>query len=115
MDTWDAKMRAPEGIFSFYVPTSCSTDPKVLQQFKDEGVRTVYKLHDASGWILNDFSPYEEEVLLEPVCHFQVLRAEKFDEGHEMVLSGDVENKGLHKVEGRVRPGVHMLQIAAMQ
>ena len=112
MDTWDAKMRAPEGIFSFYVPTSCSTNPKVLQQFKDEGVRTVYKLHDASGWILNDFSPYqEEEVLLEPVCHFQVLRAEKFDEGHEMVLSGDVENKGLHKVEGRVRPGVHLLQI----
>ena len=71
---WDAKMR-PGGIFSFHVPTSCSLTPAVLTRFKDvSGDRTVYIVHGAAGWVLRELSAYddEDEVLLEPVCHFQV-------------------------------------------
>ena len=108
MTTWDAKMRKG-GIFSFYVPTSFSRDPSVLKQFKGTGTRTVYKINGASGWILDDFSPYDEkEVLLEPVCHFQVETAEAYDPNHEKVKMGEAE-AGLHFVEGHVRPGVPLL------
>ncbi|MGB1602882.1 MAG: hypothetical protein ACPIOQ_59675, partial [Promethearchaeia archaeon] len=31
MDTWDAKMHAPGGIFSFFVPTSFSTKPEAVR------------------------------------------------------------------------------------
>ena len=55
---------------------------------------------------MDDFNLYEEkEVLLEPVCNFEVLEAEKFDAGHRMVLMGEIK-AGLHRVVGRVRPGV---------
>jgi len=108
MTTWDAKMRKG-GIFSFYVPTSFSRDPSVVKRFKDTGNRTVFKIHSASGWILDDFSRYDEkEVLLEPVCHFEVQMAEVYDSNHEKVRMGEAE-VGLHYVEGHVRPGVCLL------
>jgi hypothetical protein len=57
----------PGGNFSFFVPTSFSLNPAVVQRFKDEGARTVFIIHDASGWNLAAFSPYDEvEVLVEP-------------------------------------------------
>jgi len=108
MTTWDAKMRKC-GIFSFYVPTSFSRDPSVVRQFKDTGTRTVFRINLDSGWILDDFSRYDDkEVLLEPVCQFQVLTAEVYDSNHEKVKMGEVE-AGLHYVEGHVRPGVRLL------
>ena len=113
--TWDAEMRAPGGIFSFYALTSCSTQPQVLRSFKGEGARTVYILRDASGSIIKDFSDYkEDEVLLEPVCHFQVLRAEKYDESHPDVLMGEVR-EGLHKVEGRLKNEAAMAAAEELQ
>ena len=58
---------------------------------------------------MDDFNLYEEkEVLLEPVCNFEVLEAEKFDAGHRMVQMGEIK-AGLHRVVGRVRPGVELL------
>ena len=107
MSTWDAKMR-PGGIFSFQVPTSFSKNPAVLNRFKDgSGDRTVFIVHGAAGWVLSELSVYadEDEVLLEPVCNFQVMRAEKFDANHRDVQMGEVR-PGLHRVEGHVRPGV---------
>ena len=114
MTTWDAKMHAPDGIFSFFAPTSFSRDPAVLQNFKgDTDARTVYVIRGASGWILDALSSHpEEEVLLEPVCHFQVTKAEKFDQDHEKVKMGEVK-EGLHWVEGHVRPGVSLLAMDA--
>jgi hypothetical protein len=38
----------------------------------------------------------EKEVLLKPVCNFEVQKAEKFDAGHQMVLMGEIKT-GLHK------------------
>jgi len=108
MEGWDAKMRA--GIFSFFVPTSFSMDPAVVKDFKGVGDRTVFLVHGASGYMLGAFSPYpEEEILLEPICHFEVLKAEKFDATHQDVLMGEVR-EGLHRVEGRTRPGVALLE-----
>ena len=107
MSTWDAKMR-PGGIFSFQVPTSFSQNPAVLNRFKDgSGDRTVFIVHGAAGWVLSELSVYadEDEVLLEPVCNFQVMRAEKFDADHRDVQMGEAR-PGLHRVEGHVRPGV---------
>ena len=107
MSTWDAKMR-PGGIFSFQVPTSFSQNPAVLNRFKDgSGDRTVFIVHGAAGWVLSELSVYadEDEVLLEPVCNFQVMRAEKFDANHRDVQMGEAR-PGLHRVEGHVRPGV---------
>jgi hypothetical protein len=58
---------------------------------------------------MDDFNLYEEkEVLLEPVCNFEVVEAEKFDAGHRMVQMGEIK-AGLHRVVGRVRPGVELL------
>ena len=109
METWDVKMRAPDGIFSFDAPTSFSLNPAVLKGFKGEGPRTVYEVWGAAGYRMRKFSPFDEdEVLLEPVCHFQVRTAEKFDEHHRDVLMGEVR-VGLHRVEGSVRPGFEML------
>jgi hypothetical protein len=111
MPTWDAKMR-PGGIFSFHVPTSFSRDPAVLKRFKDgSGDRTVFIVHGAAGWVLRELSAYahEDEVLLEPVCNFQVMRAEKFDADHRDVKMGEVR-PGLHRVEGHARPGVALLE-----
>eukprot|EP00802_Teleaulax_amphioxeia_P009026 Tamp_09041.p1 GENE.Tamp_09041~~Tamp_09041.p1 ORF type:complete len:421 (-),score=97.06 Tamp_09041:972-2078(-) len=109
MPTWDAKMRGPDATFSFYVLTSFSRDPAVLTNFKGEGTRTVFIIHGAAGWKLKAFSPYDEdEVLLEPVCHFQVLNADKFDENHREVKMGEVK-VGLHRAEGRLRPGTELL------
>ena len=108
MDMWDDKMKVG-GIFSFFTPTSFSQDAAVVSNFKGEGPRTVFEVHDASGWIMDDFNLYEEkEVLLEPVCNFEVLEAEKFDAGHRMVQMGEIK-AGLHRVVGRVRPGVELL------
>jgi len=108
MDMWDEKMKVG-GIFSFFTPTSFSQDAAVVSNFKGEGPRTVFEVHDASGWIMDDFNLYEEkEVLLEPVCNFEVVEAEKFDAGHRMVLMGEIK-AGLHRVVGRVRPGVELL------
>jgi len=108
MDMWDEKMKVG-GIFSFFTPTSFSQDAAVVSNFKGEGPRTVFEVHDASGWIMDDFNPYDEkEVLLEPVCNFEVLEAEKFDAGHRMVQMGEIK-AGLHRVVGRVRPGVELL------
>jgi hypothetical protein len=88
--TWDTKMHEG-GIFSFYVPTSFSRDPAVVAKFKDEGPRTVFILRGAAGIILNEISPYDEkEVLLEPVCHCEVLLSEKFDVSHRDVQMGQV-------------------------
>jgi len=79
MTTWETKM-VPGGNFSFFVPTSFSLNPAVVQRFKDEGARTVFIIHDASGWNLAAFSPYDEvEVLVEPVSSYIVIKAEKFD------------------------------------
>ena len=109
MPTWDAKMREG-GMFSFHVPTSLSRNPAVLVQFKGEGARTVIILHGAAGIILNEISPFgEEEVLVEPVCHCEVLLSEKFDASHRDVQMGEVK-EGLHRVEGRVRPGIAWLE-----
>ena len=109
MRTWDAKMREG-GIFSFYVPTSFSRDPAVVAKFKDEGSRTVFILRGAAGIILDEISPYDEkEVLLEPVCHCEVLLSEKFDASHRDVQMGEVK-EGLHRVEGHVRPGIALLE-----
>jgi hypothetical protein len=109
MRTWDAKMREG-GIFSFYVPTSFSRDPAVVAKFKDEGPRTVFILRGAAGIILDEISPYDEkEVLLEPVCHCEVLLSEKFDASHRDVQMGEVK-EGLHRVEGHVRPGIGLLE-----
>ena len=111
MEGWDRKMCPPSGTFSFYVPTSFSLSAAVVRQFKSEsGSRTVFIVHGASGWNLSMLSPYEEdEVLLEPVSTFQVLKADKFDEAHPDVQMGEVK-PGLHRVEGRVRPGVSLLE-----
>ena len=71
---WDAKMR-PGGTFSLYVPTSFSQTPAVLKRFKGgSGDRTVFIVRGAAGWILSELSAYddEDEVLLEPVCYFEV-------------------------------------------
>ena len=71
---WDAKMR-PGGTFAFNVPTSFSKTPAVLKRFKDgSGDRTVFVVYGAAGWILSELSAYddEDEVLLEPVCYFEV-------------------------------------------
>lgn len=108
--TWDSRMY-PGGTFGFYAPTSFSRDPAVLKNFKDDaGVRTVFILHGASGWILDDFSGYtEKEVLVESVCFVEVIAAEKFDGSHRDVLMGEIK-QGLHRVEGRVRPGVELLE-----
>ena len=109
MKTWDSKMY-PGGSFGFYAPTSFSRDPAVLKNFKEEEVRTVFILHGASGWILDDFSGYtEQEVLVESVCFVEVIAAEKFDASHRDVLMGEIK-QGLHRVEGRVRPGVELLE-----
>ena len=110
MTTWDSKMY-PGGSFGFYAPTSFSRDPAVLKNFKDDaGVRTVFILHGASGWILDDFSGYtEQEVLVESVCFVDVIAAEKFDASHRDVLMGEIK-QGLHRVQGRVRPGVELLE-----
>jgi len=109
MKTWDSKMY-PGGSFGFYAPTSFSRDPAVLKNFKEEEVRTVFILHGASGWILDDFSGYtEQEVLVESVCFVEVIAAEKFDATHRDVLMGEIK-QGLHRVEGRVRPGVELLE-----
>ena len=108
MEGWDTKMRA--GSFSFFVPTSFSKDPAVVKDFKGVGDRTVFLVHGASGYMLGAFSPYpEDEVLLEPICYYEVLKAEKFDATHRDVLMGEVR-EGLHRVEGRTRPGVALLE-----
>jgi hypothetical protein len=109
MRTWDAKMREG-GIFSFYVPTSFSRDPAVVAKFKDEGPRTLFILRGAAGIILDEISPYDEkEVLLEPVCHCEVIVSEKFDASHRDVQMGEIK-EGLHRVEGHVRPGIALLE-----
>ena len=112
IEEWDAKMRAPDGIFTFYAPTSFSLDPAVLRRFKDtDGPRTVYEIVGACGYNLAPFSavPDEQEVLIECISNFQVLRAENFDAQHPDVLAVEVR-EGLHKVKGQVRPGVSMLE-----
>ena len=111
MSTWDAKMHAPDAFFSFFVPTSFSTSTKVVAEFKGvTGPRTIYIVYEASGWIMSAFSPFpqEEEVLLEPVTNFKVLKAEKYDSSHSLVRLQEMK-AGLHLVEGRVRPGVGLL------
>jgi len=111
MSTWDSKM-VPDGFFSFFVPTSFSTSTNVVAEFKGAtGPRTVFIVHEASGWIMSAFSqfPDEEEVLLEPVTNFQVLKAEKYDTNHSLVQLQEMK-PGLHIVEGRVRPGVALLE-----
>ena len=111
MTTWDAKMHTPDGIFSFTVPTSFSTSTAVVAAFKGEtGPRTVFIISGASGWRMSAFSqfPHEDEVLLEPVTNFQVLKAEKFDSSHSLVRLKEMQ-AGLHLVEARVRPGVALL------
>jgi len=55
MDMWDDKMKVG-GIFSFFTPTSFSQDAAVVSNFKGEGPRTVSEVHDASGWIMDDFN-----------------------------------------------------------
>ncbi len=109
MDTWDEKMKVG-GVFSFFTPTSFSRDAAVLVNFKGrQGPRTVFEVQGASGWIMDDFNPNDErEVLLEPVCNFEVLNAEKFDADHRMVLMGEI-TAGLHHVVGHVRPGTELL------
>jgi tRNA A-37 threonylcarbamoyl transferase component Bud32 len=107
MDMWDEKMKVG-GIFSFFTPTSFTQDAAVVSNFNGEGPRTVFEVHDASGWIMDDFNLYEEkEVLLEPVCNFEVLNAEKFDADHRMVLIGEIK-AGLHHVVGHVRSGTEL-------
>jgi hypothetical protein len=110
MTTWDSKMY-PGGSFGFCASTSFSRDPAVLKNFKEEEMRTVFILHGASGWILDDFSgyPLEEEVLVESVCFVDVIAAEKFDASHRDVLMGEIK-QGLYRVVGRVRPGVELLE-----
>ncbi len=110
MTTWDSKMY-PGGSFGFYAATSFSRDPAVLKNFKEEEMRTVFILHGASGWILDDFSgyPLEQEVLVESVCFVDVIAAEKFDASHRDVLMGEIK-QNLHRVVGRVRPGVELLE-----
>ena len=109
MTSWDAKMRKG-GIFSFHFPTSFSQDPSVVKRFKGKGTRTVFRINDASGWILDDFSPYKEkEVLLEPGCRFQVHTAEVYDSNHEKVKMKEVD-VGLYLVEGHVHSGVPLLE-----
>ena len=110
MTTWDNKMYEG-GVFSFYVPTSFSREPGVLRTFKgNTGLRTVFIVSGASGVIMDQFSKYPEaEVLLEPVCHFQVLAAKKYDANHLDVQMGEVE-EGLHRTEGHVRPGIALLE-----
>lgn len=109
MTTWDAKM-VPGGNIMFVVPTSFSSDPAVVQNFTDQGPRTVIIIHGASGWKLAAFSPYDEaEVLVEPVSKFRVIKAEKFDAHHRDVQMGEVK-EGLHRVEGHVLPGVALLE-----
>ena len=62
MEGWDAKMRPPDGIFSFWVPTSFSTDPAVLRDFKDtDEPRTIFEIVGASGYNMAPFSPYDDE------------------------------------------------------
>ena len=56
-------------------PSEFSKTPAVLKRFKDgSGDRTVFVVHGAAGWILSELSAYgdEDEVLLEPVCYFEV-------------------------------------------
>ena len=110
MEEWDGKMRAG-GTFSFFVPTSFSKSAAVVQRFKgNAGPRTVFVAHGASGWNLTELSPYDEdEVLIEPVSTCRVLKADKFDEAHPDVQMGEVM-PGLHRVEGRVCPGVSLLE-----
>jgi len=111
--TWDAKIRVPDSIFSFHAPTSFSCDPAVIRGFTSDKTdkRTVFIVHGAAGWKLMDLSMYgEQEVLLEPVCHFQVLKADKFDANHLEVLMGE-RAPGLHIVEAHVCPGVSFLEV----
>ena len=57
MEGWDDKMRSPDGIFTFYVPTSFSTDPAVLRNFKGtDGPRTHFEIVGACGYNLAPFS-----------------------------------------------------------
>jgi hypothetical protein len=57
IDMWDEKMKVG-GIFSFFTPTSFSRDAAVVSNFKGEGPRTFFEVHDASGWIMDDFNLY---------------------------------------------------------
>jgi len=69
----------------------------------------MFQINSASGWILNDFSRYNENViLLELVCHFQVQVAEAYDSNNEKVKMGEA-GAGLHYVEKHVRQGVRLL------
>lgn len=113
--TWEIKI-VPGGNFSFFVPTSFSLNPAVVQRFMDaSAARTVYIIHGASGWNLVAFSPYEEvEVLIEPVSNYTVIRAETFDASHRLVQMGQIK-AGLHLVEGRVVPGVELLEGSAVK
>ncbi len=115
MDTWhDKKERLDkkEAVrHNFYVPTSFSIKKQSAASFKEHAVdsqddRTDFTLHGAAGYYLKEFSkfPYEEEVLVEPVCRCTVLSMEIPQEQYPR------ENlRGLHTMELRVRPGVRLL------
>jgi hypothetical protein len=115
IDTWhDKKERLDkkEAVrHNFYVPTSFSIRKESAALFKEhavdsQGDRTDFALHGAAGYYLKEFSkfPFEEEVLVEPVCRCTVLSMEIPQEQYPG------ENlRGLHTMELRVRPGVRLL------
>jgi hypothetical protein len=108
-DSWD-QFSAGKSI-QFIAPTSFSTNPQVISDFKDiNSARTVYELTDGIGYKLSSFSefPQESEVLLECVSILMVLSAEKFDADNKFVLMGE-QLEGLHYLKCRVRPGVALL------
>ena len=111
-EEWSQVTRPADGILTFHLPTSFSSDPAVMVHFKDTaGERALFQVHGACGYNLEPFSayPHEHEVLVEGVCRFHVTSAEKFDARHPDVLAGEVK-AGLHKVKGQVQPGVPMLE-----
>jgi hypothetical protein len=108
-ETW-GQLSAGKTI-QFIAPTSFSTDPQIIREFKDTGTnRTVYEVTDGIGYHLSSFSefPQEREVLVEGVLILMILSAEKFDADNKFVMMGE-QLEGLHFVKSRIRPGVSFL------
>ena len=53
-------------------------------------------------------------MLLGPVCNVEVLKAEKFDAGQQVVLMGEIK-AGIHHVVGHVLPGTELLSGSRVQ
>jgi NAD:arginine ADP-ribosyltransferase len=107
---WAAVMQ-PGNVFSFFAPTSSSSNAGSVVQFKtSDGDRTVYVVENGAGYLLKEFSLYatDNEVLVEGITTCTVVNAHNYDDVHPEVIMKE-RNAGLHHVMARVRPGTSLL------